>query len=259
MKKTMAALAGLAVLGTAVVGLSGCNYVGVRADAPKGFDFQDFTRVNVSSAFHMEITRGNAYDIRVTAPQVEHVRVEKNGDTLRVYRDASIWCGPFNAESKVEITLPDLTAVELSGASHGTISDFDQTSDFEVHVSGASHLEFENTSVGNFTADVSGASRLNGDLESKGHTGLVISGASRVELNGSASDIKVSASGASRATLIDYAVQNADVTLGGASHGEFNLTGRLDANISGASRLNYRGTPTLGTIQTSGSSTISRT
>jgi hypothetical protein len=259
MKKTIAALAGLAVLGTAVVGLSGCNYVGVRADAPKDFDFQDFTRVNVSSAFHVEIAHGDAYDITVIAPRVENVRVEKNGDVLRVYRDASIWCGPFNAESKVEITLPNLTAVELSGASHGTVSGFDQTSDLDVRVSGASHLELANTAVGDFTADVSGASRLNGEVESDGQTGLVISGASRVDLNGSASEVKVSASGASRAALIDYTVENADVTLGGASHGEVNLTGRLDANISGASRLNYRGTPELGTVQTSGSSTVSRT
>ena len=258
MKKTMAALAGLAVLGTAVVGLSSCNYVGVRADAPKDYDFKDFTRVNVSSAFHAEIKYGDAYDITVIAPQVEHVRVEKNGDTLRVYRDASLWHGPFGGESKVEITLPDLTSVELSGASHGTVSEFYQASDFEVRISGASHLELEDTAVGDFTADVSGASRLNGRVESDGYTGLVISGASRVDLNGSASAVKVYASGASRAALIDYTVENADIILAGASHGDVNLTGRLDANISGASRLNYRGTPELGTIQTSGSSTIGR-
>jgi hypothetical protein len=253
MKKTIAALAGIATLGTAVIGLSSCDYAG--ADPPRDYDLDDFTRVKVSSAFHVEITHGDAYDITVTAPRVENVRVEKDGNTLKVYRDAHVWFGPFS-ESKVEITLPELASVELSGASHGTVSGFDMTTDFDVQLSGASRLEFQDMATGRLTAEVSGASRLHGDIESQGPAELKISGASQVDLDGAAPGVKVSASGASRAALVDYTVEDADVTLAGASHGEVNLTGRLDANISGASRLNYRGTPELGTIKTSGASTL---
>ncbi len=65
-------------------------------------------------------------------------------------------------------------------------------------------------------------------------------------------------SGASRFNLGGFIVNNADVTLNGASTGTVNLSGRLDANVSGASRLSYIGEPTMGTINTSGASTISK-
>jgi len=53
-------------------------------------------------------------------------------------------------------------------------------------------------------------------------------------------------------------VNNADVNLGGASTGTVNLHGRLDTDLSGASKLEYVGEPTMGTINISGGSTLSK-
>ena len=47
-------------------------------------------------------------------------------------------------------------------------------------------------------------------------------------------------------------VQDAAVNAGGASTVTVNLSGRLDADASGASNVYYLGTPTLGTLETSG-------
>jgi hypothetical protein len=85
-----------------------------------------------------------------------------------------------------------------------------------------------------------------------------ISGASRIQLEGSANDMVASVSGASRLNLGSFTVNNADVSFSGASSGTINLDGRLDADLSGASRLSYIGEPTMGTINTSGASTLSK-
>ena len=77
-------------------------------------------------------------------------------------------------------------------------------------------------------------------------------------MEGSANDIVVDASGANRVKLAAFPVSNADVSLGGASSGTVNLDGRLDADLSGASKLSYIGEPTMGTINTSGASTLSK-
>jgi len=77
-------------------------------------------------------------------------------------------------------------------------------------------------------------------------------------LDGSANDMVASVSGASRLNLDDFTVNNADVSFSGASSGTINLDGRLDADLSGASRLSYIGEPTMGTINTSGASTLSK-
>ena len=76
-------------------------------------------------------------------------------------------------------------------------------------------------------------------------------------MQGSASDIVIEGSGASRVELADFPLNNADINLSGASTGTVNLKGRLDAELSGASKLRYIGEPTMGNINTSGGSTIS--
>ena len=55
-----------------------------------------------------------------------------------------------------------------------------------------------------------------------------------------------------------FPVHNADVKLSGASQATVNLDGRLDADLSGASHLEYIGEPTMGVMTTSGASTVSR-
>jgi len=104
---------------------------------------------------------------------------------------------------------------------------------------------------------VSGASRVSGDIVA-GNVDFDISGASSVELDGSANDIIADVSGASSLKLDDFTATNANVDLSGASSGTVNLTGRLDADVSGASRLWYIGEPTLGDIDTSGASSVSQ-
>jgi len=46
--------------------------------------------------------------------------------------------------------------------------------------------------------------------------------------------------------------------LSGASDATVNASGRLDGNLSGASRIIYMGNPTLGSVSASGGSTISQ-
>jgi hypothetical protein len=85
-----------------------------------------------------------------------------------------------------------------------------------------------------------------------------ISGASTIAFVGSGNDLSADVSGASRLSLEGFKVNNARVDLSGASTGTVNLTGTLDASASGASHLRYVGDPTLGDIDTSSSSSVSR-
>ena len=112
-------------------------------------------------------------------------------------------------------------------------------------------------SAGDAKFDVSGASKVTGDITA-GDADFDLSGASTVQLEGSASDIVAEAGGASRVKLAGLTVNNADITLSGASTGTVNLSGKLDASLSGASKLSYIGEPTMGNINISGASTLSK-
>jgi len=133
--------------------------------------------------------------------------------------------------------MPDLRALKFSGATKGTITGFSSSNDFNLDLSGASNLE--------------------GDIQA-GDAVVVLSGASKAKLEGSAKDINVNASGASGIDLSRFPVNNAQVLLSGASNGTVNLNGRLDADLSGALKLSYIGEPTMGDINTSGASTLSK-
>ena len=104
---------------------------------------------------------------------------------------------------------------------------------------------------------LSGASQADGSLTMT-NGDFELSGASTLSIEGSARDVSVDASGASRADLSDFPVTNARIDLSGASNSTVNASGELNADLSGASTLHYIGNPTLGDISTSGASTISR-
>ncbi len=52
--------------------------------------------------------------------------------------------------------------------------------------------------------------------------------------------------------------EDADIELSGGSHGTINVNGRLNADVSGGSQLTYIGDPTLGDIEKTSGSTVSR-
>ena len=203
----------------------------------EAYAFSDFTEIEIGSAFEFEIRQSSSYNISVTADDnvMEYVQVSQVGQTLKIGLRAGTWFGPGTLRASV--TMPELRGLTVSGASRGDIYDFSSTEDVDI--------------------TVSGASRVNGDITA-GDVEFDISGASTVQLDGSANDMVAHVSGASRLNLDDFTVNNADVDLSGASSGTINLDGRLDADLSGASRLWYIGEPTMGTVDTSGASTISQ-
>jgi len=194
-----------------------------------------FDKVDVSHGFAVDISQGDTFSVVVSIDDnlVQYLRVEKQGSTLKIgldpgrnYRDTL---------ATAEVTMPELTGLELSGASDVSVTDF--------------------TSSEALYAEVSGASSLRGDIEAGG-VRFDVSGASDIKLRGSGEDLVMDVSGASSADLADFPVADADIQVSGASSAAVNVSGRLDVEASGASRVRYRGSPTLGNVDSSGGSSI---
>jgi len=257
MKKAMVAVL-LVVLLTSVV-IAGCGGVvtGSGNLETKQFNFSDFTELDISSAFEFEIVQSGSYGISITADDnlFEHIQVSKEGETLRIGLKTLTSLGPVTM--KAVVTMPQLRGMDISGASKGSVSNFSSTENLDIEASGASSVELVEMSAGDVEFEVSGASKATGDITAS-DANFDVSGASTVQLEGSASDIVADVSGASRMKLAGFTVNNADVSLSGASNGTVNLSGKLDANLSGASKLEYIGEPTMGAINTSGASTLGK-
>jgi hypothetical protein len=218
-------------------------------------DYEDFQRIEASHGFDVEVEKADSYAVILHIDEilVEYLNVRKSGGTIYIGLKPNYI---YSTQTrKVEIRLPNLRRLELSGASEGTVSGFTGMDETDFEVSGASHLNIRDLEARDVELNVSGASEVTGSV--KVNKGLFdLSGGSRLELTGSASEISVEASGASYVILTEYTTVNADVKLSGSSKAEIVVSERLDIDLSGTSRLIYAGNPRLGRINVSDSSSI---
>ena len=223
--------------------LAGCCAVPFRTQlvpsgplVTKDYDLSNFSAVAAGSAFEVEIVRSDSYGVSVTVNEslVESLEVSVSGKTLHIALKPNIGLTGA-ATMKAQVTMPELTGLDLSGASRTTLAGF--------------------KSDNSLTTEVSGASTLRGDLTC-GDASFNVSGASKVNLNGSAQDLKVEASGASTVDLSNFASQNTVVNASGASKVVVAASGSLDVEASGASTVRYTGEPAKLKTNTSGASTV---
>jgi len=212
--------------------LSGSGNLVTQEEPISGFD-----KVDISHSFKVDISQGESFKvvIRVDDNLVENLQVVKQGSTLKIGLDPNRNYTVRNATMEAQVTMPELTGLDLSGASHATISGFESTDDI--------------------TVDQSGSSSLRGDIEA-GDIRIDLSGSSEMTLVGSGQDLTVDASSSSELDLSEFTVVNARVETSSSSSVTVNASGRLDVDASGSSNVYYLGNPTLGTIETSGASSV---
>ncbi len=228
------AVAGLLLPGCIVV-QSDSSITGSGHLVTTTLDHTGFTGVAAGSAFHVTITRAEQWSVAITVDDnlADYVEVTQSKDKLRIGLKPNV--GIRQATLKAAVTLPELTDLELGGASRATVGGFSSERSLEVEVSGASHLE--------------------GDVKS-GDTRVEASGASHVKLQGQARNLKVKASGASQVNLEQYGSEDTVVTASGASHVVVSPRGKLEVEAAGASSVRYAGTPTSVNSHTSGASSV---
>ncbi|MBN2238242.1 MAG: DUF2807 domain-containing protein [Dehalococcoidales bacterium] len=265
--------------GTILVTKSGENYSGEQET--RQYDFNEFTGVDISSAVTCEIQQSDTYSISVTAGKemFDDIKVKKEGKTLVIGVDfPGIGWTPvnFGPYPKAVITMPRLERLDFSGATEGTVTGFSSEEDLYIAVSGASkldmkeihakdvdcHISGSSDVVVDITAEdayfeITGASELDGDI-TVDKIGVKVSGSSDADLDGSTGEMSLHSSGASGLEMDGLKAENASIVLSGSSDADIYVTGLLNAELSGASSLEYAGDPELGNIDISTSSDMKR-
>ncbi|RAV97903.1 head GIN domain-containing protein [Pseudochryseolinea flava] len=203
--------------------------------AEKSYALIDFDRLEMGSAFHIEVTQGNNFgiDVRGDRRNISDLVVYKRGSTLIIEYDEN---ESRKHDTYINITMPALKSIHFSGASESKVSGFESEGDLDLYLSGASVSQLD-----------AGYGRVN----------AVVSGASNLRMSGLGDELDVELSGASILSAFDYPVREAILNVSGASNGKLTVSDDLDVVASGASAVLYRGNPTV-TSETSGSSTVSR-
>lgn len=205
----------------------------------KTYDYKDFTSVGVSSGMKLKVTQSDTYSINVTgdSDDLDDLIVERRDNSVRFRFERSGWFGGHHGTVRIEITMPKLTSLGLSGGSEARIKMDIGSNDFHAGLSGGSELK------GNLNC---------GDIS------LATSGSSEVTLDGKGGEIKLAGSGGSEYHLRNFAVGSVRAALSGGSDATVSMNGRLSFSGSGGSDIIYYGNAELGSIRASGGSGVSR-
>jgi len=193
-------------------------------------------RLVVSHSFEVNVTVGDepSLTLRVDDNLNESLNVGMDGNTLRIGLEPRTTVS--NATLEADLTLPSLDAIEGSGS-------------VDIHLATLTGSTFD--------LQLSGASTLTGSVDFESMTGN-ISGASNVTLAGRVGILDIVASGASDLLLLELEVDDLRITLSGASDSEITVNDSIEASLSGASSLRYRGDPDVNTLDVSGASSIGK-
>ncbi|MGD0464629.1 MAG: head GIN domain-containing protein [Tepidisphaeraceae bacterium] len=226
---------------TAALFVAGCSFwsfpgiTGSGKLVTKEISLGDFNQVDASGAIHLDVTQGTTSSVVVTADDNlwDFVEVRNDGGTLYLGTKDGFY---NNTHISAKIVMAHLSALTLSGATNGSIRDF-------------------NDAAGRMDLTLSGASTLDGGLR-KGQVTLNVAGASTATLHGTADLVNVTVSGASHVGLEDFASDVIHADVSGASNANVTAHRKLDYDVSGASHLSYAGNPTIRHAEVSGASSV---
>jgi hypothetical protein len=201
------------------------------------YDESDFTEVMTGHGAIVDITAGDAYAVTVEMDDnlEPYVEVTNNNGRLSILlnNDNKIYS---HTRLNVAITMPELSGLNLSGGSTGTVTGFGSNQPLNV--------------------ELSGGSQLRGDIES-GNAAVEISGGSKIDLTGTGGDLNLNASGGSFVYLGGFQVQDVTLDVSGGGEVELHPSGVIRGQATGGAMVHYDGDPTSVEVDTSGGAEVS--
>lgn len=180
-----------------------------------------FDKIEISGNIELEFKQDSVKNLTISAPEnlLSYIKTEVNDGRLKIYTNRIF----TNHRIKVSISNDSIFELEASGASKIGTVDLIRTSNLYLSLSGASRADLNANVSDNFTTRVSGASnaKISGTVNS---ADFEANGASKIDADQLKSSIvKVETSGASHAKV--FAIQS------------------IEADASGASRIDCFGNP----------------
>ena len=204
--------------------ISSCDLVGEQGSGnviKQDRKVSGFTSLDVSGAFKVYLSQGATQSVIIEADDnlMDKIETEVVGGKLRISTKHHI----INAKSlKVYITATQMESIELSGA---------------VDLQTQTRLSGTSLSV-----DVSGASDSKIELAVQ-KLEVSSSGGSSLQLIGTATEVKMDVSGAVDLHAFDLLTEKFNLSMSGAGEADINVKNELNADISGAASVRYKGNP----------------
>lgn len=224
---------------------SSCYYLGGRRVHGNGHittqerSVGPFEQVEVSGAIELYVYGGEPGPVKIETDEnlQQYVEVEDHGNMLEVRTRRGYNLRPTQ-KVIVRVSSPNYTKLSVSGASNIVGQNKIKGNDhMEMHVSGAGDIRAD-VDVPDFKASVSGSGNI--------------------DLKGNVRDLDLHISGAGDAKCYDMLSENTKVQISGAGSAEVYASVSLDAHVSGAGNVSYKGGATKVSQQVSGAGSVKK-
>lgn len=196
---------------------------------------KEFTKLDIAGSFKVHLKQDSSLKITITGDDnlLKYVSTSVEGDELQIKSKKS-FC---DDNITINIGVRSLKEVGASGA-------VEVWSDGKINAS-------------DFKFDLSGATKVNLDLNAA-NVKTESSGMSELNLTGQAASHNVESSGATKINAFDFVVGDYEINTSGVSNCKINVLKTLNVHTSGASDIEYKGSPATVNNDKSGASTIKK-
>lgn len=199
-----------------------------------------FDRVEVEGAIDVYLMQGEMKPVEIEGDDnlLSYVELEQTGDRLVIKNRSGFNLDP-SGDLKVYLTVPAYESIEVSGACN-------------------IYSQAKITNNKNIKLGVSGAGDIKLDIDAP-RIEITSSGAGKVNLKGETKDFSLDLSGASSVHCYDLLAENTKVEISGAGNAEVYASVKLDAEVSGAGTIKYKGNAKDVSQHVSGAGSVSKT
>jgi hypothetical protein len=231
-----------ALLILAALPLAACSYMddngkpgiaGSGSGNARTYQVADFTGVALRGSDDVDIRVGSAFSVRAEGdPEVlEYLKIEKDGDTLKIGRRNRAGFSWGNRAVKVYVTMPRITGAEVAGSGDITI-DRAEGGTFEAESAGSGSITIGTLAVDQAKFEMAGS----GGVKAAGTAKAVevdIAGSGDVDAKGlKANGAKISIAGSGSVAL--DVTGNAKVSIMGSGDVDLGANAKCDVNKMGS-------------------------
>lgn len=217
-----------------------------------------FNGIKANNAFDITLFKGDKTSLVIEASidVLPYIRSEVKNGVLHLALEKHTPKKLKDKTIKASITVSDLQNISLSGACEVKSNDLFTAKDFNISCSGSSNVSLR-VNTDHLSVKASGASDIRIYAAVTNQSKMDISGASRIDLNGSSKSLTLEITGASDIKAESFIANTVDINSSGSSKASLHANENLNVISSGASTINYKGSPSI-KLNSSGMSKVSK-
>jgi len=209
----------------------------------RGFDMRGFDRIELGGCDIVTVALGSAYAVtaRGRAANIDNLRIDTNGSTLRIRRRNDS-CNGHDRRVAIAVTLPMLKAVDVSGAAEMNLPALDHPA-FALNASGAGVVLLPALRSGAASFGLSGASVVTVRSLQAERASLGTSGTSVLRVEGSVRRLTIDSSGASDVDARGLSAPDVTIGASGTAKVRTGSAQRAQVGASGMANVSVAGDP----------------